>query len=96
MDKDYLILKRAEAAFTSLTAARHGSVNTLGFEVITKAVQYGSTRFLLVGPCLTTALSKAQSTRPGRLFLHLAIGIVQATANMPRPACGQSCTGPKK
>src|SRR5262249_199480 len=85
-----------EAAYTSLTAARHWSVNTLGFEVITKAAPYGSTCLPLVGPCLITALSKAQSTRPGRLFLHHTKRDVHATANTPRCACGRSYTGPKK
>ena len=85
-----------EAAYTSLTAARHWSVNTLGFEVITKAAPYGSTCLPLVGPCLITALSKAQSTRPGRLFLHYTKRNVHATANTPRCACGRSYTGPKK
>ena len=88
--------ERLEAAFTSLTAARHWSVNTLGLEVITKAAPYGSTCLPLVGPYLVTAFSKAQSTRPGRLFLHHTKGDVHATANTPGCACGRSCTGPNK
>ena len=90
------LILSASLSWAALTAARHWSVNTLGFEVITKAAPYGSTCLPLVGPCLITALSKAQSTRPGRLLLHHAIGIVQATADTPRRACGQSGTGPKK
>ena len=47
-----------QGGLTSLTAARHWPVNTLSFEVITHAVQYGSTCRPFVGPCLTTAFSK--------------------------------------